>query len=600
MATAERRIREARCRMLSRPFCILTFALCLLSFSSATVLPLLKVGQGPRASAMGEAFTGVADDASAVYWNPAGLGQRPGYQLALSHHQWFTGITDEVLHAAVPLGAGAAGFGLVYSADRDIQSWDEQNQPGELFNTWDAALTAGYGLPIAGAYRLGAALTGACEDLHEAQGWGGALDIGALGRPLPQLGIGLAARHLGVMTFGAEPEWLPVEFAAGAGYFTGPLGATFDLVMPLDNNLNARLGLEYSPMRELALRVGYRTGPADLARLGYLSGLTAGFGVTVSDFGVDYTFTPYGKLGIAHRLGIRAALGAKQTPDSGIVTIFVTDADTKTPLAATIACSGVRDSVVVASELKMTGLRPGRLIVTLARSEYFPAADTFGVAGDRTQGFVMSIGRIKYGELRGGIYDAGTRTPIGGRVVYRGPAYGEQVAGADSGAFRVRSIAVGEYRLGISGPSEDYLPQACTVQVRPGIATERSFYLVKKRQTIVLKGVNFESGKAEVLEKFMPILDSAGTILKQMVDVKVEMAGHTDPREINTREFPSNWELSQARAEAVRKYLIEKFNINPERLTARGYADTQPIASNDSEEGMAKNRRTEFRVVEKE
>ncbi|MCX6844275.1 MAG: OmpA family protein, partial [candidate division WOR-3 bacterium] len=69
------------------------------------------------------------------------------------------------------------------------------------------------------------------------------------------------------------------------------------------------------------------------------------------------------------------------------------------------------------------------------------------------------------------------------------------------------------------------------------------------------------------------------------------------PREIASAQFPSNWELSQARAEAVKQYLVAKFVIAPERLTAHGYADTQPIAPNDNEEGMAKNRRTEFRVT---
>ncbi|HTW90477.1 MAG TPA: OmpA family protein, partial [bacterium] len=64
-----------------------------------------------------------------------------------------------------------------------------------------------------------------------------------------------------------------------------------------------------------------------------------------------------------------------------------------------------------------------------------------------------------------------------------------------------------------------------------------------------------------------------------------------------TAQYPSNWELSQARADAVRQYLITKWGIAPERLTAHGYGDTQPIAPNTTEEGMAKNRRTEFRIT---
>jgi chemotaxis protein MotB len=76
-----------------------------------------------------------------------------------------------------------------------------------------------------------------------------------------------------------------------------------------------------------------------------------------------------------------------------------------------------------------------------------------------------------------------------------------------------------------------------------------------------------------------------------------DLGGHADPREIATTTYPSNWELSQARAEAAKQYLVAKWGTAPERLAAHGYADTQPIAPNNTEEGMAKNRRTEFRIA---
>jgi outer membrane protein OmpA-like peptidoglycan-associated protein len=176
-------------------------------------------------------------------------------------------------------------------------------------------------------------------------------------------------------------------------------------------------------------------------------------------------------------------------------------------------------------------------------------------------------------------------------------AFGEQAVG-DSGRFRFRNLPAGEYRVGVTGPSEDYIPQSCTLRIDTGRPTERDFFLVKQKMTIVLEGVNFETGRADILPQFVAVLDRAGEILKQTPDIRVELAGHTDPREINTREFPSNWELSKARAEAVRQHLMDKFGIAPGRLTANGYADTQPIAPNDSPEGMARNRRTEFRILE--
>jgi chemotaxis protein MotB len=112
-----------------------------------------------------------------------------------------------------------------------------------------------------------------------------------------------------------------------------------------------------------------------------------------------------------------------------------------------------------------------------------------------------------------------------------------------------------------------------------------------------LQSVRFESGKADIRPEFEPRLVEAGEMLVANPGVMVELAGHADPHEAVSAQFPSNWELSQARAEAVKQYLVAKFGIAPERLTAHGYADTQPMAPNDSDEGMAKNRRVEFRVT---
>lgn len=107
---------------------------------------------------------------------------------------------------------------------------------------------------------------------------------------------------------------------------------------------------------------------------------------------------------------------------------------------------------------------------------------------------------------------------------------------------------------------------------------------------------NFEAGKADIKPEFHEVIDRAGGIIKQTPLIKkIELSGRTDPRIIHTKEFPSNWELSQAWAEAIRQYIIDKFGIAPERIVAKGYAETKPIASNATPEGMYKNRRTHSR-----
>lgn len=109
----------------------------------------------------------------------------------------------------------------------------------------------------------------------------------------------------------------------------------------------------------------------------------------------------------------------------------------------------------------------------------------------------------------------------------------------------------------------------------------------------------FETGNADLdIEKSKPILNELVRLLEKYPRYRISIQGHTDDNPISTDRFPSNWELSSARATAVLRYFIDK-NIDPKRLTATGYADIFPIASNDSELGQSTNRRVEF-VLEKE
>ena len=81
-------------------------------------------------------------------------------------------------------------------------------------------------------------------------------------------------------------------------------------------------------------------------------------------------------------------------------------------------------------------------------------------------------------------------------------------------------------------------------------------------------------------------------------DYRIAIRGHTDDRNIQTRQFPSNWELSAVRATTVLRFFIQQ-GIDPQRMTATGYADYIPLVDNDSAENRARNRRVEF-VLEKE
>ncbi|MBU8849651.1 MAG: flagellar motor protein MotB [Desulfobacterales bacterium] len=102
----------------------------------------------------------------------------------------------------------------------------------------------------------------------------------------------------------------------------------------------------------------------------------------------------------------------------------------------------------------------------------------------------------------------------------------------------------------------------------------------------------FKTSMAEIEEKNRPALKLLSSIF-QKTDTRIRVEGHTDNVPINTSEFPSNWELSTARAVNVVKYFISEGGILPERLSAAGYADSRPLCQNVNDYNRSINRRVE-------
>ncbi|MFQ5585854.1 MAG: OmpA family protein [Thermodesulfobacteriota bacterium] len=107
----------------------------------------------------------------------------------------------------------------------------------------------------------------------------------------------------------------------------------------------------------------------------------------------------------------------------------------------------------------------------------------------------------------------------------------------------------------------------------------------------------FDSGKTDIKGKGLEVLKRLGDILKEVQDRQIRVEGHTDNVPIGPElqeKFPTNWELSTQRATNVVRYLQEVVGIDPTLLSASGYSEYRPIASNDTPEGMAENRRIEI------
>ncbi|HEY8461586.1 MAG TPA: OmpA family protein, partial [Blastocatellia bacterium] len=123
--------------------------------------------------------------------------------------------------------------------------------------------------------------------------------------------------------------------------------------------------------------------------------------------------------------------------------------------------------------------------------------------------------------------------------------------------------------------------------LRPGFTAEE---LTNALNTNV---INFRSGSSEIPQESMPMLEQAAQAIKSApAGTVLEIGGHTD----NRGNPAENLRLSQQRAEAVRRFLISK-GVSADSLVAKGYGDSNPIASNDTEDGRFRNRRIEFKDI---
>jgi len=142
----------------------------------------------------------------------------------------------------------------------------------------------------------------------------------------------------------------------------------------------------------------------------------------------------------------------------------------------------------------------------------------------------------------------------------------------------------------------DALVANLTDEVKKGELQVRQY---KDMLTVdVAEQLFFDSGRADLKDTGKAVLKKVGEAVKGYEDKVIRVVGHTDNVPIKTKAFPSNWELSVARATTVVRYLQE-VGVPPDRMVASGRAEYQPVAENDTPEGRKKNRRIEITLLDK-
>lgn len=205
--------------------------------------------------------------------------------------------------------------------------------------------------------------------------------------------------------------------------------------------------------------------------------------------------------------------------------------------------------------------------------------------------------------MRGRVYDAETREPLAAGFELFTLHDGQRITAATSdphdGSFLVAIPVDKELALNVSKTGYLFF-SAHFSYTDPGSAAEpylRDIALqpVKTGEPVVLENIFFAFDSYELEKASKPELEKLFQFLLDNPSLYIEIGGHTDS--VGSDEY--NVTLSENRAGSVRNYLIEA-GISPDRITYRGYGDTKPVATNETPEGRAMNRRTEFRVVRPE
>lgn len=280
-----------------------------------------------RGIALGGAFTAAANDASAVYWNPAGLAQVPRLSIAFMHARYVADIAYSAAAGAARINdSSVLAAGLRYLDGGAIDRTDIDGLTRGKFNPRSYVAELGWGQSIYDLsdsemdVAVGVAVKAIRTDLGAGTAAVGyASDYGLQARfysASHTYDVGVAAQNLGMgQKFDKVRDSMPTRLRVGGGMRpVKPLLLTAEILAPINNVPHGAAGAEWTLEMERAAKVALRGGFNSLTAqsLGFASGLTFGFGIAVSDLSFDYAFVPLGALGSqTHRLSVSFNLPAK-------------------------------------------------------------------------------------------------------------------------------------------------------------------------------------------------------------------------------------------------------------------------------------------------
>jgi len=301
----------------------------------------LEIGVGARAMAMGGAYVAVANDPTALYYNPAGIVWMNNVQMEVMHNKWLVGTNYDFIGATMPLPFGNSSLGASFITlnygEQPVRTVERPEGTGQTYSARDYAVALSWAVALTNRFSFGTTGKYINQKIWNESGGTFALDLGIfystplkglrLGMSMSNFGgeIGLSGRDLASTTdpdekyqnvdrvpvsYQTNTYPLPLLFRAGISYSHdwGALGSvlvTTDLNHPSHSTENINMGVEYGYAGIFFLRAGYE----NLYEQDAVNGLTLGGGVDYYEPGhmgirVDYAYADWGILESAHRFSV--------------------------------------------------------------------------------------------------------------------------------------------------------------------------------------------------------------------------------------------------------------------------------------------------------
>jgi len=620
----------------------------------------LKMNIGTRATGMGEAFCALADDVSAMRWNPAGLAFAFTPELETMHTFWLGDISHEFLGYLHPIPFGTLGVNVSY-INMGRMDKISHDAPQGKFNVYDIYGGLAYGIPVSKSFCFGFNLMGLESRIDRNRASAFSSDVGIMLSTINRtFSFGLVGQNLGTTLRG---EKLPINIKAGLAWkikFSQErvdLSIALDANKPVEGDFNFSLGIEHVLLETFAVRVGYKY---DLQKTGLsnLAGLRVGAGLRWMGLLTNYAWAPYDSLGTTHRV----SLGYRFGKAGRLPTIkLVLQAD---PGVFSPNNDGVDDTtdLVIAGE-------------NLEKVEKwkFQIKDKDGAIILRKSGEILPIsvtwdGSDQKGKLvPDGLYACQIETKEWGRL----PARSEWTPTLVDNTPPTAEIII---TTGPFSPNGDGIDDKVTLQLSAQDANEIRSWRVEiyNKEGKLAKTFKAEEslpqsivwdGKDDYYKAIVPageyraklvvydIAGNSGTSPSKRLNVEIPLPKLGEGIKVEEEErglkitfsvkvlfgigkavlrkdgyatveqaikvlqaYPlnkvsieghtdsvgsnaQNQKLSQMRAKAVYDYLVEAGKIDPGRLSVKGWGEDRPIASNRTVSGRDLNRRVEIIVL---